>query len=73
MALCCTEGNCEEQLTSTDSRPTVGQQITNSFPTGQAMEKKCQLANCRLTVGEDELFFTITIFTEIRNKNNRSH
>ena len=27
-------GNCEEQLTSTDCRPTVGRQITNNLPTG---------------------------------------
>ena len=26
-------GNCEEQLTSTDCRPTVGRQVTNSLPT----------------------------------------
>jgi len=26
-------GNCEEQLTSTDCRPTVGQQITDRLPT----------------------------------------
>ena len=27
-------GNCEEQLSSTDCRSTVGQQITDRLPTG---------------------------------------
>ena len=41
-------GNSEEQLTSTDCRPTVGRQITNSLSTGHR-----QVTNRLLTVGKN--------------------
>ena len=43
--------DCEEQLTSTNCQPTVGQQSANSQPTVGK-----ESTNCRLTVGQLSAF-----------------
>ena len=59
-------GNCEEQLTSTDCRSTVGQQITDRLPTDyRQLSNRLPTVghlsvNSRPTVGNGKLFFTIT-------------
>ena len=71
-------GNCEEQLTSTDCRPTDNQQFTDRLPTGcrqlaKILERKSTLLKpmskpTKLNKSEEQLIVTPEVWINMENK-----